>query len=69
MVKYHPDHEHREYVPHMTIGERIPAGEFPEVKRRFRDTVYDWPVSVTSFTLFQLTNDRYRPLMDFSFGG
>lgn len=61
--------DYAHYIPHMTIGEKIPAYVFPEVKKRFVDYQIHQEVEVTYFTLAGENNGMWEQLRKFKFGG
>jgi 2'-5' RNA ligase len=62
---YHPDH----LIPHMTIGEKIPAHVFPEVKKRFTAMQIRHEVEVNSFTLAGENGGMWEQLLTFKLRG
>jgi 2'-5' RNA ligase len=59
--EYAADH----YIPHMTIGEKIPAHIFPEVKKRFADLQIYRELEVTDFALAGENNGMWEQLRTF----
>jgi 2'-5' RNA ligase len=63
--QYHPDH----LIPHMTIGEKIPAHIFPEVKKRFAEQKIHKEITVTDFVLAGESGGLWETLKKFKLGG
>jgi 2'-5' RNA ligase len=63
--EYHPDH----LIPHMTIGEKIPAHIFPEVKKRFADLKINREIEVTHFVLAGESGGLWETLRTFRLAG
>jgi 2'-5' RNA ligase len=62
---YHPDH----LIPHMTIGEKIPAHVFPEIKKRFTEIKITREIEVTNFALAGESAGLWEQLKTFKLGG
>ncbi len=62
---YHSDH----LIPHMTIGEKIPAHIFPEVKKRFADLKIHREIEVSDFALAGESGGLWETLRKFKLGG
>jgi 2'-5' RNA ligase len=62
---YHPDH----LIPHMTIGEKIPAHIFPAVKAHFAGFKVDKELDVNSFVLAGESGNLWETLKVFKLGG
>jgi 2'-5' RNA ligase len=63
--EYHPDH----LIPHMTIGEKIPAHIFPGVKKRFAEIEVRREIEVTNFVLAGESGGLWETLKTFKMGG
>jgi 2'-5' RNA ligase len=63
------EYDYTHYIPHMTIGEKIPAYIFPEVKKRFSDYQIHREVEVTYFTLAGENNGLWKQLRTFKLYG
>jgi 2'-5' RNA ligase len=63
--QYHPDH----LIPHMTIGEKIPAHIFPEVKKRFAELEIKREIMVTDFVLAGESSGLWETLQKFKLRG
>ncbi len=58
------------YVPHVTIGEQIPDDLFPKIKQKLAESIIDYKIKMTSFSLFVKTQDEEWTLGDkFIFSG
>jgi 2'-5' RNA ligase len=62
---YHPDH----LIAHMTIGEKIPAHVFPEVKKHFAGIKIAREMVVNDFVLAGESGGLWQELKRFKFGG
>ena len=62
---YRPEH----LIPHMTIGEKIPAHIFPEVKKRFAQIEIRRDLEITHFSLAGESNGVWETLQKFEFKG
>ena len=56
-------------IPHMTIGEKIPAHIFPEVKKRFADIEIKRKITVTDFVLAGESGGLWETLQKFKLRG
>ncbi len=63
------EYDYTHYIPHMTIGEKIPAHIFPEVKKHFTDYQIHQEVDVTYFSLAGENNGLWEQLRTFKFKG
>jgi 2'-5' RNA ligase len=63
--EYHPDH----YIPHMTIGEKIPGHVLPEVKKRFAGYDIHREIEVTEFALAGESAGLWQQLQTFKLSG
>jgi poly(A) polymerase len=52
--EWHTDGKYNfeKFVPHVTIGERIPAGVFPDIKKRLSKYKLHYEDNITEFSLF-----------------
>ena len=59
------EYDANHYIPHMTIGEKIPAHIFPEVKKRFAGYRIDREIEVKNFSLAGENNGLWEQLRTF----
>jgi 2'-5' RNA ligase len=59
----------RYFIPHLTIGEKIPHHIFPEVKKRFAGYQISHECEVSSFSLGEEENGRWEVVRGFNLEG
>ncbi|MFA5308276.1 MAG: 2'-5' RNA ligase family protein [Dehalococcoidales bacterium] len=63
------DYDPAHYIPHLTIGEKIPHDVFPEVKKRFADYPISHECEITRFTLAGEADGQWETLKVFRLEG
>jgi 2'-5' RNA ligase len=71
MKEWHTDGRYNleKFVPHVTIGERIPAAVFPDIKKRLSKYKLYYQDNITEFSLFSEENGDWQIHRVFTLSG